>query len=119
MGIVASMASVPVTVEIFKGELQREKQKLDDIKYGHYQHGDADLDLIKRLSHVDINHQNDVNDGLSKPAAYSTPGHHRLEKVYLTGVYKEKYKYMTQKNGNSEQNSKPRKAKSAYPAVRL
>ena len=37
MGLVASLASAPVAVEVVKGELVREVRKREDAKYGRYQ----------------------------------------------------------------------------------
>ena len=39
MGLVASLASAPVAVEVVKAELVREVRKREDAKYGRYQVG--------------------------------------------------------------------------------
>lgn len=133
MGIVASLASAPLTVEIFKQEMRHEKERRDHVRYGVYQHGDADLNLIKKLtaeekaadSHhhpqqLQLHHQSSAGQ---LPSQIRTPHHHQssvdyqhLEKCYLTGKYKDKYKYLQQHNTNGNGN---RKSRSAYPAVRF
>ena len=54
MGIVASLAALPVGEEILRDERRRELQRLEEERLrrlGHsgYRHGDLDLQLIKRL----------------------------------------------------------------------
>ena len=50
MGMVASLASAPVTAEVVKDEARRAKDHRDDLKYGRYEHGNSDLVMIKRLA---------------------------------------------------------------------
>ena len=136
MGIVASLASAPLTVEIFKNEMRHEKERRDHVKYGVYQHGDADLNLIKKLTaeeKASNDHHHHHSAVAQIPSQIRTPHHNQhhqssidyqhLEKCYLTGKYKDKYKYLQQHNnnnnngnGNGNGNRKPR---SAYPAVRF
>ena len=54
MGIVASLAALPVGEEILRDERRRELQRLEEERLGRlgqsgYRHGDLDLQLIKRL----------------------------------------------------------------------
>lgn len=124
MGIVASLASAPVAVEIYKDELRHQEERRKDLKYGHFQVGDTDLLRIKKLT-SDLNHNDETvhnREGVIKASK-------GVEKIYLTGVYKKKFEYIsnkTDKNGTvvlgspfGAKKTPGRKIRSAYPTVRL
>ena len=129
MGIVASLASVPLTTEIYRDELRREREHREDLKYGRYQHGDADLNQIKRLTTLENEGQGhngkaeSTVNGDDRAGSVFREDASNLEKIYLTGVYKEKYKYMVSRSENSSAiyggNGNGRKVRSAYPTVRI
>ena len=53
MGIVASLAAIPVAEDIIRDERRRELQRLEDerlrrLRESGYRYGDLDLQLIKR-----------------------------------------------------------------------
>ena len=53
MGIVASLAAIPIGEDIIRDERRRELERLEEerlrnLKNSGYRHGDLDLQLIKR-----------------------------------------------------------------------
>ena len=53
MGIVASLAAIPVAEDIIRDERRRELQRLEEerlrrLREAGYRHGDLDLQIIKR-----------------------------------------------------------------------
>jgi len=132
MGIVASLAAIPVAEDVVRDEKRRELQKcleeeerLRRLKLGEYRQGDLDLELIKRLS-IQIGA---TEENLGPASVRFREGHTKVsdvEKIYLTGQYKQKYKtissyynapdsfkhkmYPVMENGN-------RKIRSAFPGV--
>ena len=133
MGVVASLASAPIAVEIFKDEVRRDKEHKEDMKYGRYRVGDTDLALIKRLSMLE--HEEAANGGGSGPfgnnGAHFRDGYTQytnVEKVYLTGIYRDKYKYLSNKiernqtfnnnNGSTQVRSAPAAALYSTPMHR-
>lgn len=130
MGVVASLISAPVTIEIFKDELIREQERRDDLRYGKRHVGNTDLATIKRLATSDGRNNYHNSNSHGAVGVYNTPLHHHLamhnkdvEKIYLTGQSKEKYKYISNKIDKNEVIYNPpgsnRKIRSAYPNVRL
>ncbi len=145
MGIVASLASVPVSKEVYMDELRRERERREDIKYGRlvarlqysagsrslwvtlrYQHGDADLAAIKKI--VDAAEATEDRSGGDECVGGAGGGAtfregltdaKKVENVYLTGLYREKYKYMNSREASANVASGPRKPRSAYPTVRF
>ena len=122
MGIVASLASAPVAVEIYKDELRHEQRKIQDQKFGHFQVGDTDLARIKRLTFSEAESDGEVTEGQGN----ARPGtSKRVEKIYLTGIYKKKFEYMQDRHEKElpvkTVNPPPsgRKIRSAYPNVRF
>ncbi|TRY72601.1 hypothetical protein TCAL_14842 [Tigriopus californicus] len=125
MGIVASLASAPVAVEIFKDELRHQEERRKELKYGHFQVGDTDLIRIKKLT-SDLNDNDETMMHNREGAIKASKG---VEKIYLTGVYKKKFEYIsnkTDKNGTAvlespygTKKTPGRKTRSAYPIVRL
>jgi len=132
MGIVASLAAIPIAEDVVRDEKRRELQKrleeeerLRRLKLGEYRQGDVDLELIKRLSiQIGANEEH-----LGPDPSKFREGHTKVsdvERIYLTGKYKEKYKtisnyynapeslkhkvYPVMENGT-------RKIRSAYPSV--
>ena len=59
MGIVASLAAIPVGEDIIRDEKRRELQGLEEerlrrLRESGYRHGDIDLQLIKRYEQVGV-----------------------------------------------------------------
>ena len=59
MGIVASLAAIPIAEDVVRDEKRRELQKcleeeerLRRLKLGEYRQGDLDLELIKRWIYI-------------------------------------------------------------------
>ena len=127
---------------------------LSFLRYGRYQHGDKDLSLIKRISldmraKEEAHHHNHGGHGPGGGGAGSGDSGNSLihetetiatgltnisnvERVYLTGIYRDKYRYLSNKVDRQLQkaavyhtppshNGTParRKIKSAYPMVRI
>jgi hypothetical protein len=145
MGIVASLAAAPVTIEILRDEVRARKERRADAKYGKYRSGDADLAAIKRLTMLEHNsaagHAHNHAHGRvsvlhsASIASSCSPRTHKdaeVKKIYLgDSVYRDKYKYIAgkmEKTGIvasamvpaiSNGGSAVRKVRSAYPTVRF
>ena len=131
MGIVASLASVPVTLEIARVEAVREQDRKDDLKYGRYHVGDTDLTLIKKLTDAesrDLASAASYRDRTANGHDASQQLNSKVEQIYLTGGNREKYKYISKRLDREEQLKTPmktplktpsRKVRSAYPNVRF
>ena len=57
MGIVASLAAIPVAEDIIQDERRRELQRLEEerlrrLREAGYRHGDLDLQIIKRYTGI-------------------------------------------------------------------
>ena len=129
MGIVASLASAPVAVEIYKDELRYQHNKKEDMKYGHFQLGDADLRAIQNYTHKTSTNENTLNNNMASSAKdiITQPVPNRgIEKIYLTGIYKKKYEYLQSRSNSPVKGGQSaylpnanRKTRSAYPTVRI
>lgn len=147
MGVVASMAAAPVASEILRDEARRDRDRRDDARFGRHRHGDADLQLIKHFSLVEneASASNNplpgaVNNGGGNHAAAAdqrsdavATGQFRegltsagkVEQVYLTGAYRDKYRYISSRVDRqlaasaAEGTPSRRKIRSAYPLVRI
>ena len=88
MRSITSLASAPVAVEIFRDEARRQRDAKDAARYGRYRVGDADLAMIKRYSH-------DIGGVDSRQVPPTPAKSTAVERIYLRGVYRDKYDYLS------------------------
>ena len=92
----ASLASAPVAVEIFRDEARRQRDAKDAARYGRYRVGDADLAAIRRYAAHDAAHGPHPPATPGHNGGPETPGHKSaVERIYLRGVYRDKYDYLS------------------------
>ena len=87
-----SLASAPVAVEIFKDEARHQRDVRDAIRLSRYRVGDTDLALIKRMSQ-DLTLAGGEMETLREGYTAKT----QVERIYLSGIYRDKYNYITRR----------------------